>query len=47
MSEMEFFKLGTRSEKGGSTESHFDLFIVIFLSTIFCKCVACKNNNIN
>ena len=34
MSEMEFLKLGTRSKKGGSTESHFNSFIVIFLSTI-------------
>jgi len=46
LSEMEFLNLGTRSKKGGATESHFNLFIVIFLSTIFCKCVACKNNDI-
>ena len=32
LSEMEFLKLGTRSKKGGSTGSHFNLFIVIFLS---------------
>ena len=44
MSEMEFFKLGTRSKKRGSTESHFNLFIVIFLSTIFCKSLACKKS---
>ena len=25
---MEFLKLGTRSKKGGSTESHFNSFIV-------------------